>query len=1166
MSVGRQLIEQNASSPEPYRDYAEWCFRAGRDDQGIDSLRQAMRRAPRDNATRQHLARSLADRFRTDEAIELYWQAFTSETSLDARLDLIPEITRLYQRRGEVQTLVRRVNDREDLSRDDRSRALLVAQVHRSNGNLRAAAKLLAGALAYRPRDTHLLLELVSLSELSGDYDAAIGYQKQVVELSDTPENRSKLMSLSLFTGTVDYVQEMTRLIRDATTRSDVTQLIDRVIGEGDYDVAIQLCEEAIKQRDEMWGIKLRLATLLAIENRLDEATEWVTRIRQLKLNDDVAPPGESRIQSRFTGAGSGPSNTLASPSTTAMPRRATKVVIDQLISSVSFLGQPTRHGFGLTQYSRQLFRVDRYGDARWLLEATEALIAESQGQLEQLIRDRADVNLLMQERDVDALWSAYLVRSLKARLARTTYAYPFFTFGSSPSAEPKSRHLDRILWRIAEVDTEHSDGMLFDRLVSRSPELGTATERPAPLSDQQLDLLWRRSNRSATAGPNATFHWMIYQELVHAGRSDQAQQLRDRCEFEPKSLSDAGQVIGFVTFIRDAKRVWHWINHLHQNVADWVIDADTSTIDKFAQLSPSSQLLDRDAQYQWVDISVAVATKRQSLLPAKPARQVGAIRYALSGGYSVASPSQTQVRANAQAMLQSLSVAVGGSLSSPTWLVIGHRLIHQEGRFEPDHPLASIELMKRRLLAAILAESRDNREAAISQLRSLTNDFPDQPDLKVELAWMTAMSQRSVEALQMLDEMEINDVELLKLREMLAIDVATSINDIDRAKLAARRLFGMKLTAQEGHALAETFVGLGMNEEAAALLNRSRSRGGQTPSQLLQMARQYLDLGKKLEAGEVAYLAYQRCTKSTDQRGSYRATAVGLLRRAGRLDGLVREIETRAASSPNVKSAQQQLAYLYRALGDRKKAALVEKKLAKSASSLRKSIEQQIQATAAAGNYSTARDLLLSALETQPQTIRQDTLYSLMRASRSKLLDASSYGRLAKLDYRHIPIPATEFLVSSLNPKVAKGDRDRFLDRVLTTADRSLLPRILCRIDAATLTRLKSAPSVLAQLIGGDSFYDASNPLLTSGSYQNGGEVVGFVQKLVAVAGRDQELKSLYERELQKRCRSKDRFESLTANLLLAPLLDDSTNGASRECLQAFLDDDSTRVPETLV
>ncbi|HJT31387.1 MAG TPA: tetratricopeptide repeat protein, partial [Pirellulales bacterium] len=74
LAAGRDLLAAAPGNPEHYEFFAELCFQLGEGDEGLETLRRSLRVNPSDPQVVLTLARALAERFRTDEAIELYWR------------------------------------------------------------------------------------------------------------------------------------------------------------------------------------------------------------------------------------------------------------------------------------------------------------------------------------------------------------------------------------------------------------------------------------------------------------------------------------------------------------------------------------------------------------------------------------------------------------------------------------------------------------------------------------------------------------------------------------------------------------------------------------------------------------------------------------------------------------------------------------------------------------------------------------------------------------------------------------------------------------------------------------------------------------------------------------------------------------------------------------
>ncbi len=76
--------------------------------------------------------------------------------------------------------------------------------------------------------------------------------------------------------------------------------------------------------------------------------------------------------------------------------------------------------------------------------------------------------------------------------------------------------------------------------------------------------------------------------------------------------------------------------------------------------------------------------------------------------------------------------------------------------------------------------------------------------------------------------------------REELALRVAVRTGNIDRARQAAERLFGLRLDTDTQIALSGQMHQLGLHELAEALLGRARRRAGNKASALVGLMLQY--------------------------------------------------------------------------------------------------------------------------------------------------------------------------------------------------------------------------------------------------------------------------------------------------------------------------------------
>ena len=159
------------------------CFRLGRVEEGLDTLRRAVRINPGEPKLLLTLAAALAEQIRTDEAIELYWQAFEKSEALDDKINVVMKLTDLYLQTNHLDRLLERLErDRREADRR-REMTICLAQAYHSAGDYGMARQELESLLSEDTRDTALIQQLSKLAEAEQDLATAIKYQEQLAKL-----------------------------------------------------------------------------------------------------------------------------------------------------------------------------------------------------------------------------------------------------------------------------------------------------------------------------------------------------------------------------------------------------------------------------------------------------------------------------------------------------------------------------------------------------------------------------------------------------------------------------------------------------------------------------------------------------------------------------------------------------------------------------------------------------------------------------------------------------------------------------------------------------------------------------------------------------------------------------------------------------------------------
>ena len=146
-----------------------------------------------------------------------------------------------------------------------------------------------------------------------------------------------------------------------------------------------------------------------------------------------------------------------------------------------------------------------------------------------------------------------------------------------------------------------------------------------------------------------------------------------------------------------------------------------------------------------------------------------------------------------------------------------------------------------------------DSKEEAIAELTKVVEASRPESDLRLDLAELIEQQADYAGALAMLDAVQPLDNLSLRRREELALRVAVRTGNIDRARQAAERLFGLRLDTDTQIALSAQMHQLGLHELAEALLGRARRRAGNKASALVGLMLQYQRQDKLDQAVQVA-------------------------------------------------------------------------------------------------------------------------------------------------------------------------------------------------------------------------------------------------------------------------------------------------------------------------
>ncbi len=223
-----------------------------------------------------------------------------------------------------------------------------------------------------------------------------------------------------------------------------------------------------------------------------------------------------------------------------------------------------------------------------------------------------------------------------------------------------------------------------------------------------------------------------------------------------------------------------------------------------------------------------------------------------------------------------------------------------------------------------------DDKEEAIAEFTRVAEASRPESTLRLELAELLEQQGERDDALAAADAVQPMDNATMKRREELALRVAVLTGNLERARKAAERLFGLRLDTDTQIRLSGQMHQLGLHELAEAVLGRARRRAGNKAAALVSLMIQYQKQDKLDVAVQVAMQILHTTTGARqtnpnvynpDDPDAARIAAIGVLSRSGRLTQLIDKAREQLAKTPNSVQIHQALADYYKAANRREEA-----------------------------------------------------------------------------------------------------------------------------------------------------------------------------------------------------------------------------------------------------
>jgi len=1005
LQAGKDLIVSAPGNTDNYEFYAQLCFRLGESEEGLTTLRTAVRINPTEPHLIMALGAALAEQFRADEAIEVYWRAFERSEELEDKVTLTTKLTELYLESNQFEQLVERFE--RDRREDDKRREMTIclAQAHHSSGDYGTARRELESLLSEDTRDTNLLQQLSKLCEESADIDAAVEYQRQLARIAPGHEAEFRLANLLQTRGDRDEASEIfVALTRREENKERLLRSLDSLLSQGSFESVLAITEPLLSEQRDDWELLYREGVAWNSLEKPDEALTRFERLLTLKVPyDALGVAAEEKLKQAQAKAKS--ENTRGNR--TEIPKRPSPLEMLNMSSQIrAAVGlDPDRgyYGGGMGMGRQpQAWMPDSFGMARmaslgWLLKARED--AQAGVTTETPVAENSPLDAFSKRAEAadasrESLYDWLFLEQLRGN-ADSIYRIAV-RLAKSGEADAQRFFLNSLSLR----------GMSSEGRRVRRSSAGEGPKR-TPLGEEELALMLRCYESLAAKDPTkdalASGGQVVYaadgsiymlvggsyvrigqgaggllgvvaEELKLAGREAQATAMLDKLVADSRSVEE---VVGAMQLLQSQEKY----DQLPPVYEKWT-QAAKAEVAKSSAAAPAANARNaRGGDPGILGRNAYILVQWMGRLGAdeEHARILGILDPALDLAVAEGQLRIAQRKPNSRTP----TVSVG---SGHSWhLYYGKEGFQSEASYPPDTLYVDqsalmllrevFEVFKRNDVSSDLtqrlrertdkADSKskayeqlmlgyvlwwmEEQEDALEQLRAATDQLAGDPLMRLEIANLYEQRGDFDDALAIVDSLAPRDQQLVQRREQTALRLAERIGDIDRARASAERLFGLRLDNDTQLALVDQMRRLGLHELAESIVARVHRRAGNQSSSLASLMSLYQGQGKTVLAQQLAHTLLRRTAPA--------------------MSSLANGRNPMRSRTPDSGTRMQAIAVLQQTGGLAPLIERLEAQLEKSPSSPRL-YDQLIELHQATNNRKKAQELLEKAVAAMPKAV----------------------------------------------------------------------------------------------------------------------------------------------------------------------------------------------------
>ena len=953
LQAGKDLLAAAPGNPELYEFFSQLCFQLGENDEGLQSLRRSVRVNPTDPKGLLLLAAALSEQFRTSEAIELYWRAFEKAGNLDDRLTVVPRLTELYLQTNQFDRMLERLRREPNQQRE---LTICLAQAYQAAGDDGNARQELEKLLTEETRDTQLLQQLVRLCEQDGDLESAIRFQQQMNRAAAGKEGVLRLAQLLSKAGEQDEANAlMTQISVEEKDPEHQLRSMDTLLTQKNYEQVTPITARLLRDQPKNWELLYRDGVALA-ETKPEEATRRFEAILALNVNDDEQSLA-AKSQAKKNKGRTQPAFDVPPPIKSFVDRAGYTHQIQQALG-----GEQEYFGHGHQQQMQPFWGPTDFGLARMASLAWLNHLSQKSGQNEQFLQKRRD--LAAESSDPRVIVDWYYLASVRNESKELYEILKKLSYQPDASLQIKAQYLGHLSLRGASNDAEamEIEAMEPDSISPEDEEamMQAQLARLAPLDNDELEhvLQCHRDIRESHTGDGISddgesYLDLIVIELKRSGRTEEAARMQADAIESAKTAAQIASVLSGVIQRKDYPSAMKLLDRLadlkpestapsspnvfnyqqYVQSPEYQAELIASLMAGRAKKKEQNEILplwDRFLKMTVARYDAEQNTPKKKLNQQQQQQYFGQMHYQIWRGNNqegetleFPTPNEIYNHTAIQMLLQTFIIYKEAE-------AVPELLAHFQQQLNDEKSSDSTKLFLK-LGLGYLHWMNEEQDEALALLTEVAATLPGNQDMTFELARMHEVRDEPERALELIETLQATDQQTMQRREISALRLSVNSGNIERARLSAERLFGLRLDTNLQIQLARQMHQLGMHEQAEAVLARAGRQAGNKTDVLMTLMLQYQTQGKNDVATQMAHQLLRRSASSSAKQrsiggmmmmGSFsspmhyfesddnsaRQQALQVLKRSGKLPEMIKKVEDQLTHSPKSKKLLETL------------------------------------------------------------------------------------------------------------------------------------------------------------------------------------------------------------------------------------------------------------------